>query len=86
MSKGVSVRSGLRTRSNVPGTFRDSVALSQGGDVMDKSIHALSEVQTENANLNFALGERDIENERLKTTVMALNEKMALMMDIDKDL
>ena len=37
-------------------------------------------------NLSFQLGERDTENERLKTTVVALNEKLMVFNDIEKDL
>ena len=37
-------------------------------------------------NLSFQLGERDTENERLKTTVVALNEKLLVFIDIEKDL
>lgn len=41
---------------------------------------------TKEDNLSFQLGERDAENERLKTTVVALNEKLLVYGDIEKDL
>ena len=36
----------------------------------------LNGLQGENQNLQFQIGERDVEIERMKTTLMALNEKL----------
>jgi hypothetical protein len=35
--------------------------------------------------MQFQLGERDVENERMKTTLFALNEKLSVMEDVEKD-
>ena len=42
-------------------------------------------LQMENQNLQFALGDRDIEIERMKTTLFALNEKINVYSDIRND-
>ena len=42
----------------------------------------MNTLQSENQSLEFQLGERDIEMERMKTTLIALNEKLALTNDI----
>jgi hypothetical protein len=42
-------------------------------------------LQNENQNLQFALGDRDIEIERMKTTLFALNEKINVLSDIRND-
>lgn len=36
--------------------------------------------------MQFQLGERDIEIDRMKTTLFALNEKLAMVTDIKNDL
>ena len=43
-------------------------------------------LQTENQNLQFALGDRDIEIERMKTTLYALNERVNVQNDIRDDI
>ena len=42
-------------------------------------------MQQENQNLQFAIGDRDIEIDRMKTTLIALNEKLTVQTDIRKD-
>lgn len=39
-------------------------------------------LQSENQNLQFALGDRDIEIERMKTTLFSLNEKINVNSDL----
>ena len=46
----------------------------------------LQTLETTNQDLQFQIGEKDIENERMKTTLFALNEKLAVMEDIEKDI
>jgi hypothetical protein len=36
--------------------------------------------------MQFQLGDRDVENERMKTTLFALNEKLSVMEDVQKDI
>lgn len=45
----------------------------------------LNGLQGENQNLQFQIGERDVEIERMKTTLMALNEKLQVLTDIKQD-
>jgi hypothetical protein len=45
-----------------------------------------SSLQLQNETLQFQLGERDVECERMKTTLFALNEKLAVMEDVFKDI
>jgi len=40
---------------------------------------------SENQNLQFSLGERDVEIERMRITLIALNEKLAVTTDIRLD-
>jgi chromosome segregation ATPase len=49
------------------------------------SVADLNNLQNENQNLQFTLGERDVEIERMKTTLIALNEKLAVTDDIRLD-
>ena len=42
-------------------------------------------VESENQNLQFSLGERDVEIERMKITLIALNEKLAVTNDVKLD-
>ena len=46
----------------------------------------LNGLQGENQNLQFQIGERDVEIERMKTTLMALNEKLQVLTDIKQDI
>lgn len=46
----------------------------------------INQLQDENQQLQFQLGERDIEIDRMKTTLFALNEKLAMVTDIRNDL
>jgi len=39
----------------------------------------------ENQSLQFQVGERDVEIERMKTTLMALNEKLQVLTNIKED-
>ena len=41
--------------------------------------------QQEIQNLQFNLGEKDIEIERMKTTLIALNEKLNVAKDVNSD-
>ena len=43
---------------------------------------SISTLQNENQSLQFALGERDVEIERMKTTLEALNGKLVLISDM----
>ena len=45
----------------------------------------IENLQQENQQLQFALGDRDIEIERMKTTLFALNEKINSLSDIRHD-
>ena len=45
----------------------------------------VANLQSENQSLQFQLGERDVEIERMKTTLVALNEKLAVTNDIRLD-
>ena len=47
---------------------------------------SLAQLQDENQQLQFQLGERDIEIDRMKTTLFALNEKLSMVTDIKSDL
>lgn len=51
--------------------------------VADDTIAQLTE---ENQTLQFQIGDRDIEIDRMKTTLFALNEKLAMINDIRSDL
>ena len=44
------------------------------------------DVQHELQALQFQLGERDVEIERMKTTLTALNEKLAVVNDVKQDI
>ena len=46
----------------------------------------IDDMQEENQTLQFSLGERDVEIERLKTTLVALNEKLVVTNDIKDQL
>jgi uncharacterized membrane protein len=46
----------------------------------------VNQVQSENQQLQFQLGERDVEIERMKITLIALNEKLAVTNDIRLEL
>jgi len=48
-------------------------------------MQVMSSLENENQNLQFSLGERDVEIERMKTTLIALNEKLAVTEDIRLD-
>ena len=50
-----------------------------------KNEDVISGLQAEIQHLQFQLGERDIEIERMKTTLIALNEKVAVTSDIKND-
>lgn len=43
------------------------------------------DLQAENQGLHFQLGERDVEIERMKTTLFALNEKLCVVNDVKQD-
>lgn len=46
---------------------------------------SMKDLQAENQQLQFDVGERDVEIERMKITLVALNEKLAMVNDISKD-
>ena len=46
----------------------------------------ISQLQEESQHLQFQVGERDIEIDRMKTTLFALNEKLNMVTDIKNDL
>ena len=46
----------------------------------------MDDLHDENQTLQFTLGERDIEIERMKTTLIALNEKLVVTNDIKAQL
>ena len=60
-------------------TRRPKTAAKSRNDEMMQSL------ASENQTLEFALGEKDIEMERMKTTLIALNEKLSLTNDIKLD-
>lgn len=45
----------------------------------------MKELQTDNQQLQFEVGERDVEIERMKITLVALNEKLAMVEDIRQE-
>jgi len=51
-----------------------------------QSQEIFTQVSTENTQLQFSLGERDVEIERMKITLVALNEKLAVTNDIKLEL
>ena len=59
------------------------------GSISSPSKHQIGvdieSLQVENQNLQFVLGERDVEMERMKTTLFALNEKINVYSDIRQD-
>jgi hypothetical protein len=70
-----------KSRSSVTKVDRSSP--SKNGNVGSfEEINPLQEIQS----LQFQLGERDVEIERMKTTLMALNEKLAVVNDVKMDI
>ena len=46
---------------------------------------SMKDLQAENQHLQFEIGDRDVEIERMKITLVALNEKLAMVNDIRQD-
>ena len=65
-----------------PKKSRGSPAKTDRYSAFDETI---STFQQENQALQFTIGEKDVESERMKTTLFALNEKLMLMEDVEED-
>ena len=69
-------KSSMRISTASPGKkWRNTVVVTQ----------QLVQSQDESQELQFAIGERDVEIERMKITLVALNEKLAVTNDIRLD-
>ena len=78
---GASPKKRVTTAGGSPNkSFRNASPSRQ--NFFDDSIQVLSK---ENQQLQFALGERDVEIDRMKTTLISLNEKLAVLTDIKND-
>ena len=72
-------------KSASPKKQRPSSPTKAAGTAVAQSQEILNQMNTENQSLQFSLGERDVEIERMKITLIALNEKLAVTNDIRLD-
>ena len=72
-------------KSASPRKTRPSSPTKMAGGSINPSQEILNQMNTENQGLQFQLGERDVEIERMKITLIALNEKLAVTNGIRLD-